>query len=68
MMTLTEIVRQLRFCHFECEGGKLEDNAAFRALERMANEEERGLRWSNEDYILSGKQSLRVEKERQQKL
>lgn len=33
---LQEIVAQLRLCNYTCEAGSLRDNAAWRALERMA--------------------------------
>lgn len=35
-MTLSEIVEQLRWCEYECIGGMLVDNVAFRDLEEMA--------------------------------
>lgn len=35
-MTLLEIVEQLKFCGFECEDGKLENNAAFLQLVQIA--------------------------------
>lgn len=34
--TLASIVEQLRFCRYVCEAGPLENNAAFQALERLA--------------------------------
>ena len=37
--TVSEIVFQLLICNFECEGGPLHNNVAFRSLIRMAWEE-----------------------------
>lgn len=36
-MNLSEIILQLKACGFTCEAGRLEDNTAWRELERMAN-------------------------------
>jgi hypothetical protein len=44
-MTLQEIVEQLEFCNYECQGGKLENNVAFIELKRyvdMAEEIRKG--------------------------
>jgi hypothetical protein len=38
--SLKEIVEQLEFCKFECEGGSLENNIAFLELKRRAELEE----------------------------
>ncbi|MEA3186274.1 MAG: hypothetical protein QOD99_104 [Chthoniobacter sp.] len=35
-MTIPEIVEQLKACHYECEAGPLENNIAFRELEKIA--------------------------------
>lgn len=37
-MTLKEIVEQLELCGYECEGGKLENNVAFIALKKLAEQ------------------------------
>lgn len=39
--SLTEIVEQLRWCGYACDGGKIESNLAFRELEQMASEQNR---------------------------
>lgn len=36
--TLPEIVEQLKFCDYECEGGLLHMNVAFQALEKLAKQ------------------------------
>jgi len=36
-MTLSEIVEQLEFCGYECEGGPLKNNVAFIELKNMTN-------------------------------
>lgn len=36
-MLIREIVEQLKKCDFECKGGKLEDNLAFKELEKITN-------------------------------
>jgi hypothetical protein len=36
-INLREAIDQLRSCHFECDGGTLENNVAFRGLERLAD-------------------------------
>lgn len=38
-MTLSEIVEQLRSCDYQCEGGPLVNNVAFRELEYCATQE-----------------------------
>lgn len=38
-LSLAEIVAQLKLCGYECEAGKLENNVAFQALERLAAHE-----------------------------
>jgi hypothetical protein len=38
VMTLQEIVEQLRACGFECEAGPLENNVAFQELVRLAEQ------------------------------
>jgi hypothetical protein len=38
--TLAEIVAQLEFCNFECQGGPLRNNAAFIALKERAAKEQ----------------------------
>lgn len=45
MMTLSEIVAELQRCGFECEGGALENHAAFHELIGLAQMEERHGRW-----------------------
>lgn len=40
VMTLKQIVDQLKSCGFQCEAGPLELNTAFIELERKANEED----------------------------
>lgn len=35
--TLSEIVEQLEWCGYQCEGGPLEKNVAFMALKRLAD-------------------------------
>jgi hypothetical protein len=35
-MTLQEIIEQLESCHYECEAGTLENNAAFRKMKQVA--------------------------------
>lgn len=54
MMTLIQIVDQLKTCGFTCEAGKLEDNIAFQELEKLVTElsenaelEEDQISWDN---------------------
>lgn len=39
-MTLKEIVKQLEWCGYKCEGGPLVNNIAFIKLKEMAEKEE----------------------------
>jgi hypothetical protein len=36
MTSLKEIIEQLKLCHFDCEGGALENNIAFIELKKLA--------------------------------
>lgn len=35
-MTITEIIKQLKSCNYTCEAGPLENNVAFKFLEKLA--------------------------------